>query len=320
MLDLKIATSSTFFITAFPIILLTFVVCLIIKIFAKKNFSLKDTHVVITGASRGIGRETALRYASKGARLILTATNISTLSAVAQECRQAGAEEVYILALKLGGADSARELRDFAVKTLGHVDTLILNHVLLPSLDGNSHWKEEQDFGELEEKTLVNYMSYVYIASYFRNILEASAGKICVVNSIAALVPMFKSNTYAATKSALHSFFLSYREELLEQNSRITITQVYLGLVTTESIQGAIGKHVQNVQKLSNNLFLRQFILPTKVAAKRILEATETRTETAFYPTKTLFLLRFCYFMFSNALLKGFRVIHQESEKQITSS
>ena len=205
------------------------------------------------------------------------------------------------------------------MKSLGGVDTLILNHVLLPSLDGNSHWKEEKDFEELEQKTLVNYMSYVYIASYFRNMLETSCGKICIVSSITALVPIFKSNTYAAAKAAINAFFLSYREELLEQNSAISISQVFLGLVTTESISGAIGKFVQNVTALTNNVIFRQFVLPPRVAAMRVMEAAETKAETSYCPRKTCLLMRCLYFMFSDYFLKLFRVVHQESEKQVLS-
>jgi len=319
MLNLKDASTFTLIFTAFPIILLTITIYIFLKIFAKRNFNVQDCNIVVTGASRGIGREIALQYASKKARLILTATNVATLAGVAEECRRAGSPEVYIFAQRLGGRESAMELRDFAKKTLGSVDTLILNHVLLPSLDGNSHWKEEKDFEELEEKTLVNFMSYVYIASYFRNLLETTGGKICVVSSITALVPIFKSNTYAAAKAALNAFFLSYREELLEQNSNITICQVFLGLVTTESITGAMGKFVQNVTNLTNNLVFRQFALPPKVAALRVMQAAETRTETSYCPKKTCKLLRLLYFVFADSFLKFFRVIHQESEKQIIS-
>ena len=282
-------------------------------------YCFQDVNVVVTGASRGIGRQIALLYAQKKSRLVITATNERLLAVVAQECRELGAPEVFIFVKRLGGQESAKELRDFAKEKLGRVDTLILNHVILPSLDGNSHWKEEKDFHELETKTLVNYMSYVYIASYFRNILESSKGKIGIVSSIAALVPMFKSNTYAAAKAALNGFFLSYREELLEQNSNITISQVFLGLVTTESITGAIGKFMSNVHSLTNNVMFRQFVLPPKVAAARVVHAVESRTETTCCPRKTIFVLRLLYFVFSDNFLKFFRIVHQESEKQVLS-
>ena len=274
---------------------------------------------MITGASRGIGRQIALQYSAANARLVISATNKRLLESVAEECRNAGAADVFVFSQRLGGRDSAAALRNFSQEKLRRVDTLILNHVLLPSLNGNSHWKEEKDFDDLESKTLVNYMSYVYIASSFRNLLEASCGKICIVSSIAALVPMFKSNTYAATKAALNAFFLSYREELLERRSNITISQVFLGLVTTESITNAIGKFMSNVTSITNNVVFRQFVLPPKVAARRVIEAVETRTETTYCPKKTIFTLRLLYFLFSDYFLKFFRVIHQESEKQISA-
>ena len=47
-------------------------------------------HIVITGASSGIGQATALRFAAAGARLVLAARNAAALEQVAQQCRAAG--------------------------------------------------------------------------------------------------------------------------------------------------------------------------------------------------------------------------------------
>ena len=64
--------------------------------------SLNDEVVVITGASSGIGRASAILFAKNGARVVLAARDLAALEPVAAECRMAGAEA---LAFEIDMAD-----------------------------------------------------------------------------------------------------------------------------------------------------------------------------------------------------------------------
>ena len=81
--------------------------------------------VVVTGASIGIGRETALRYAGRGAHLALAARSELTLHRVAEECRTAGAAEVIVQATDIVDADQVQRLFDVAVARFGRVDIVV---------------------------------------------------------------------------------------------------------------------------------------------------------------------------------------------------
>jgi NAD(P)-dependent dehydrogenase (short-subunit alcohol dehydrogenase family) len=78
--------------------------------------------VVVTGASSGIGRETALRYASRGARLALASRSVETLQTVADECRATGAAEVIVQATDISDAEQVQRLFDTAVDRFGRID------------------------------------------------------------------------------------------------------------------------------------------------------------------------------------------------------
>ena len=81
--------------------------------------------VVVTGASSGIGKETALRYAGRGARIVLAARSELTLHRVAEECLAAGAAEVIVQATDIVEVDQVQRLFDTAVARFGRVDIAI---------------------------------------------------------------------------------------------------------------------------------------------------------------------------------------------------
>jgi NAD(P)-dependent dehydrogenase (short-subunit alcohol dehydrogenase family) len=80
--------------------------------------------VVITGASSGIGRATALALASRGARLVLSARSAVSLEDAAVECRALGAEVVTVVADVVDEADVER-VRSAAVARFGQVDAWV---------------------------------------------------------------------------------------------------------------------------------------------------------------------------------------------------
>ncbi|TPG35654.1 SDR family NAD(P)-dependent oxidoreductase [Mycolicibacterium hodleri] len=81
--------------------------------------------VVVTGASSGIGRDTALRYASRHARLVLASRSRETLQTVANECLAAGAAAVLVQATDIAESDQVQRLFDTATARFGQLDIVI---------------------------------------------------------------------------------------------------------------------------------------------------------------------------------------------------
>lgn len=88
--------------------------------------NLKDSRVLVTGASRGIGRKVALLLAARGARLALTARTLDELEETGRLVREAGGTAACIIADLTKPADRAR-LVERAVAELGGLDILINN-------------------------------------------------------------------------------------------------------------------------------------------------------------------------------------------------
>lgn len=89
------------------------------------NTDTSSTVIVITGASSGIGRETALRYAGRQARLVLASRSEDSLRIVAEECQIAGAAEVIVTPTDIADADQVQRLFDTAIARFGRVDVAV---------------------------------------------------------------------------------------------------------------------------------------------------------------------------------------------------
>ncbi len=87
---------------------------------------------VITGATSGIGRATALRFASEGADLVLTGRRVDRGEAVAEECRQEGARCLYVEADHTRMGD-CQNVVDAALRLFGRIDVLFNNAGIVTS-------------------------------------------------------------------------------------------------------------------------------------------------------------------------------------------
>src|SRR4051794_11027716 len=88
---------------------------------------LKDTPVLLTGASSGIGRELALVLAGRGARLVVAACRRDRLDALAAEIASRGGTRPVVVESDLAQRGAAEALAQEAVAALGRVDVLVNN-------------------------------------------------------------------------------------------------------------------------------------------------------------------------------------------------
>lgn len=155
--------------------------------------------VLITGASIGIGRETALRFAAARCRLALTCFEHRVeLEEVAERCRQLGSPDVLMASLQLADDDSIRTLVETVIGHYGAVDILVNNAGVIV-------WRPflEQDFGELENQIAVNLEGPMKLTWAM---LPLVTDAVIAVGSTAALHQSGTPPTYAASKWGLRGF------------------------------------------------------------------------------------------------------------------
>lgn len=191
--------------------------------------------VLITGASRGIGRELALQLAAAGARLGLVARSIPDLEGAARDCRQAGAEAIVAPADVALEHDCRRAVTRI-VSEFGGLDLLVLN----AGISMLSRFEDLRDASALEQVMQVNYFGSVYCALYALPELYASRGQIVAVSSLTGLTGVPTRTGYAASKHAMRGFFDSLRIEVARHGVGVTV--VYPGFVDTGIRQRAVGE------------------------------------------------------------------------------
>jgi len=163
------------------------------------GIDLADRVVLVTGASIGIGRDVALRFAAAGCRLALTYfEHGAEAEQVAEQCRGLGSPDVIAVSLQLADDDSIRTLVETVVDHFGGVDILVHNAGVIV-------WRPflEQGFGELEDQLAINLEGVMKLTWVF---LPMVSDAVIAIGSTATLHQSHTPPTYAATKWGLRGF------------------------------------------------------------------------------------------------------------------
>ena len=160
--------------------------------------SYRDLTALVTGASSGIGRLLALRFASEGARVALVARRPDALDAVAAEIRAAGGEALPIPCDVADRASAERTCGE-ALERLGSIDLLVNNA-------GYGHHRTflEWDLSDMERMMRVNYLGSLYFTKrLLPGMVKRGRGWVVFMASVAGRIATPEESAYAATKFAL---------------------------------------------------------------------------------------------------------------------
>jgi short-subunit dehydrogenase len=169
---------------------------------------------VVTGASSGIGRATALELARRGANVVLAARRVELLEVLAEECRALGVE-AQVVATDVRRRDDCRRL----IAGAGDVDVLV-NNAGFAVFDPIA----EAPIEDLRDLMDTNYFGMVHCTqAVLPGMLARGRGTIVNVSSIAGIMGYARMGGYCATKFAVTGFTESLRDEVLDRGVRVAL-------------------------------------------------------------------------------------------------
>jgi NAD(P)-dependent dehydrogenase (short-subunit alcohol dehydrogenase family) len=173
---------------------------------------LEGTRIILTGASRGLGRALAEAFAREGARLAITATRRDGLAAALRACAGAGAE-AHPVELDLGDPASVDRAAAEAVGALGRVDVLVNNAGLL----GERRELAEYPMDLFERVMAVNVAGTLRLT---QRVLPAMSDGGAVVNVTSGAAGRATWGAYAVSKLAVDGMTGMLRSELAPRGLR----------------------------------------------------------------------------------------------------
>ena len=198
--------------------------------------------ILITGASSGIGKALALRFAGNGATLVLSGRDLARLEAVAAECRQRGAT---VVTHQIDARDRAAMTAWIAgVDRDTPVDLVIANAGVMSGTPPQGLVEGSDEAYKLIETNVLGVLNTVQ--PLVAPMMERRGGQIAIVSSLAAFIALPDSPSYCASKSAVLSYGLALRALLADKGVQVSV--ICPGYITTPM---SAREHVQKPQEMS---------------------------------------------------------------------
>ena len=207
--------------------------------------SLADQVVVITGASSGIGRETALMFGQRGAAVVLAARNETALNEVAQEITRQGGRAAVVVT-NVAEWPQVQKLAQSAIDQFGRIDTWVNDAAVAEYAT-----IEEMTIEEIDRIIQVNLMGMIYgMKAALPHLKSHDEGTIINVSSVLGARAAPLQGAYTAAKHGVRAFADTLRMELDHEGSKIGVTTILPSSINTPFFDHARSRMAENPQPI----------------------------------------------------------------------
>lgn len=232
--------------------------------------------VLITGASEGIGKATALLFAQQGYNLVIAARHADRLEAVAQEVQSLGGAAPSVITCDVTDASQVQTLVQKALEHYGYIDVLINNAGIFAS--GPVEQFSLSDWHQIID---TNLWGYIYtINALLPHFFQRRSGIIVNVSSIGGKVPTAYIVPYCTSKFGVTGLTEALQSEL--QPKGIHVCGIYPNLIKSSLMERAIfrGKDEQDAQSRREqleNVFKTPIVEKPEDVANAIWDAVKNK-------------------------------------------
>ena len=172
-----------------------------------KLFDMTGKVAVVTGGSRGLGREMVLAFAQAGADVVIASRKLDSCEELAKEVRDTTGRRALAYACHVGDWKQVEALAEAAYAEFGKIDVLVNNAGMSPLYDHISEVTEE-----LYDKVLDVNMKGAFrlTAMVGTRMAEGDGGSIIMVSSTASMNPRANVIPYAAAKAGLNAMTIGF--------------------------------------------------------------------------------------------------------------
>jgi 3-oxoacyl-[acyl-carrier protein] reductase len=189
-------------------------------------FSLKDKVAVVTGASQGIGRDTAAALAQADAKVVVAARNEEKLAALADEIAREGGE-AFAIKMDVADAEQVKDGFKRVIEKFGRLDILVNNAAV--TRDGLAMRMKKEDWETVLQTNLTG--AHLCIQQALPTMMKARSGRIINISSVVAQSGNAGQANYVAAKAGLIGLTKAIAIEIASRG--ITVNAVAPGFIET---------------------------------------------------------------------------------------
>ncbi|HAX77710.1 MAG TPA: short-chain dehydrogenase [Cyanobacteria bacterium UBA11372] len=189
---------------------------------------IKEQVVVLVGASSGIGRETALKFAKRGAKVVVAARSQAGLDSLVDEIKSFEGDAVAIAA-DVSDFKQVQAIANKAIDAYGRIDTWV--HLAAVSIYASFEDTTPEEFKRIID---VNLMGQVYGAMVaLPHLKRQGRGALIHISSVEAKRAFPLQSAYTASKHGINGFVEALRVELMHEKLPISVTEIMPASINT---------------------------------------------------------------------------------------